>query len=149
LSAAAYAFPASPLLKRFMSHLRVSHEHDSASIVLDNPETENKLTVADIKAVIQALRKATDEGSLFLVIRFLVLDFCPGRDQTETDTGLTRQASLSLILEANTALHAFPCASIAAGPGRAFGFGMDLAVKCELRYASTDAEFAFDSSSSR
>jgi 1,4-dihydroxy-2-naphthoyl-CoA synthase len=59
---------------------------------LDSPETQNKFTVADMKAFIQA----------------------------------------------------FPGVSIAAVPGRAFGFGMSLVMQCDLSNASTDAEFAFD-----
>lgn len=60
-----------------MNHLRVSHEFDFTDIVLDNPETQNRFIIADMKALIQTLQEATELSSPFLVIRSCT-DFCLG-----------------------------------------------------------------------
>lgn len=113
-------------------------------VTLDAPGRDNRLTVAAMRAFIDALQAAHDARALMLVVRAEGADFCLGRLQGEVVEGMSRRDSLTLILRANELLRTFPGVSIALVQGRAYGFGAGVAVQCDLTVAGEDARFAFD-----
>lgn len=123
--------------------VRLEREGAVATIVLDAPERANRITQAAMLALIDALERAADEATV-LVLRGEGVDFCRGRDQSRPPEGITRAASLRLILRANELLREFPGPSVALVQGQALGFGSGLALHADITLAADDATFGFD-----
>ncbi|HEX9644524.1 MAG TPA: enoyl-CoA hydratase/isomerase family protein [Acidimicrobiia bacterium] len=115
----------------------------SATIVLNRADQANRVNLAMMRNLIDALERATATDSDVLVVTAAGPDFSLGRDQDEKPVGMSKRDNLSLILEANRLLTGFRGVTVAAVRGRALGFGSGVAVQCDLTIAADTAQFGF------
>jgi enoyl-CoA hydratase len=109
-----------------------------AVVTLDRPERRNALDLATLHALTDAIEGAVDDPS----VRVLVLQgaeghFCAGADLGGVEDEAFVQ-TLSVVLNGLRAAR-FP--TVAAVEGAALGAGTQLAVACDLRVATADAQF--------
>ena len=109
-----------------------------AIITLDRPERRNAL---DLDTLL-ALRTAVDGAAADPVVRVLILTgahqhFCAGADLS----GVEDEHFVDLLASVLGALRSAPCPTIASVEGAALGAGTQLAVACDLRVATPDAQF--------
>ncbi|SDV48943.1 enoyl-CoA hydratase/isomerase family protein [Chitinasiproducens palmae] len=124
--------------------IRYAFSEGVARLTFDSPATANAITYAMMQQYIDGLRQAQTDGARFLLITANGSDFTLGRDQKEKVEGVTREQSLTLILQANAALRAFEGVSIALIQGRALGFGSGIALHSTISVAADSATFGFD-----
>lgn len=119
-----------------------------ATITLNRPDRLNALSIRMIQQLGDYLVAANEDRE----VRVVVLTgagrgFCAGydlKDEAE-GKGLRQQAELSLILPASSpplSLHNLDKPSICALNGPAAGYGMDLALGCDMRLMAQEAKLA-------
>lgn len=111
-------------------------------IVINRPDAGNAFTTPMIERLAGVLADAARETEI-LVIAGTGADFTLGRDRNEPHSGGPFE-SFSRIDAVNRALAAYPGISIAAVKGRAFGFGVGLAMRCDLAVGEAGARFCLD-----
>ncbi len=116
-------------------------------VTLDRPEKRNALSVAlrdGLSSILDEL--AHDESVKALVLAGAGEVFCAGFDLTEFDRALEDSAFAQELWDSSDRYHrrlaTFPVPAIAAVGGPAIAGGLDLAVLCDLRVASTTATFS-------
>lgn len=130
------------------THVTVDRPQESTVVVtLNRPEKRNALSVAlrdELTALLDEL--AADESVKALVITGAGDVFCAGFDLTEFDRALEDPAFAQELWGSSDRYHrrlaTFPVPAIAAVRGPAVAGGLDLAVLCDLRVASTNARFS-------
>jgi enoyl-CoA hydratase/carnithine racemase len=121
---------------------------DVAVITLNRPERLNTISGAMLDALSLALLEADRDRS----IRAVVLTgagrgFCAGLDLAEADQGAglesgIRRGELELRSTPPIVLHEIDVPTICALNGGAAGYGMDLALGCDIRLAAASAKLA-------
>ena len=119
----------------------VEHDGPVATIWLNRPAKRNAMTIAMWAAVGEAARDlATDDTVRVLVVRGAVDAFCAGADISGLrDEGGVSYAEVNAAAE--QALAAFPKPTVAFIEGPCVGGGVQLAMACDLRIATTEATF--------
>jgi enoyl-CoA hydratase len=123
--------------------LVVEHRGEGVVVVtLDRPEKRNALNAELRQALIDSLQElALDDGVRAVVLTGAGSTFCAGFDLEEL---MSAEQPAEIFTHANKyheAVHTFAKPLIAAVEGAAVAGGMDLALMCDLRVVSTDAQF--------
>ncbi|KAF1358014.1 enoyl-CoA hydratase [Lizonia empirigonia] len=117
-----------------------------AILELNRPEKRNALSQALINELIEGLSGLARDAT----VRAVILTgsgegpFCAGADLSELASISTAEASrIGWLKDLNDALDGFRKPIIAAVRGFAFGGGFELALLCDIIFASTNARFGF------
>jgi enoyl-CoA hydratase/carnithine racemase len=110
---------------------------------IDRSQTKNSLKLVEMEALGEALASDRVRAARCLVIRGAGASFCSGRDVREIDPeGEDAYEVLAKrIGPVLQRLYALPVPSIASVRGPALGFGLGLALACDITLASEDAIF--------
>jgi 2-(1,2-epoxy-1,2-dihydrophenyl)acetyl-CoA isomerase len=117
-----------------------------ARIRLDRPEVRNAMNVAALETLKDSLADAhADDGCAAVLLSGAGPSFCSGDDLRDEELfGEPRERRVALLRrlhnEILVALLTGPKPSVAAVQGYAVGFGMDLALACDHRVLSADAQ---------
>ncbi len=114
--------------------IHVSARDGALVVVLDRPERRNALDHAHCQQLAAIVRGCSERA---LVLAGDGPHFCAGADLT----GVEDADFVAVLHDALDALVTAPFPTIAAVHGAALGAGMQLAVACDLRVATTDARF--------
>jgi enoyl-CoA hydratase/carnithine racemase len=128
-----------------MSGLRSAVESGIATLTLDRPEARNALTPSLIAELLRALGELErDPDVRAVVLRGADGTFCAGYDLRHLTSPGTDEAGRERdeVERACAALLGVRVPTIAAVTGVASGAGCDLAMSCDVRFASDDARFA-------
>jgi enoyl-CoA hydratase len=116
-----------------------------ATVVIDRPDEGNLLTIAMVRELTEAIRRAAASEVKAIVLRASGRDFCRGRDPRDgaglTDALALRTSTLEPILAAYAAVEAAPQPVIALVQGAAHGFGAAITSACDIAIASDAARF--------
>lgn len=130
-------------------HLLVAVAEGVMTLTLNRPERKNAFTFPMIDDWVQALRRATDDAAVrVVVVTGTDGAFCAGGDIAEMEerlaqSPLQRKNELwERIQNIPKTLEALDKPVIAALNGVATGAGLDLALMCDLRIAAASARFA-------
>ncbi|MFV0316771.1 MAG: enoyl-CoA hydratase-related protein [Microthrixaceae bacterium] len=121
-----------------MSSISYRTEARVGLITISRPQRRNALNHSALDDIHEALHRARDEDLRALVLTGSDGHFCAGADLTELED-LAFTDALRSMLDDLAALR-FP--TIAAIAGSCMGLGVQLALACDLRVATTDARFA-------
>jgi enoyl-CoA hydratase len=118
-----------------------------AVLTLDRPERKNALSIALRDDISDALAELERDAQLKVVVFAGAGNvFSAGFDLSEFDRAFTDEAYARELWASSDRYHQrvlqFPLPTIAAVNGPALGGGFDLAVLCDLRVASSTAQFA-------
>jgi enoyl-CoA hydratase/carnithine racemase len=128
-----------------MNDLSVSVESGVALLTLDRPQARNALTPALIGELLDTLAAVGgDPDARALVLRGAGGSFCAGYDLNFLTSPGTAEAGRERdeVEQVCSALRTLRMPTIAAVAGVASGAGCDLAMSCDVRFASEDARFA-------
>jgi enoyl-CoA hydratase/carnithine racemase len=120
----------------------VSYEtRDGVSVItLMRPSVLNALNTDLAAALVDAVeRAATDESTYAVVVRGAGRAFCSGMDRTALAAGDIGEPFYRFWIRALNGLEDMAKVSIAVLHGYSIGGGLQLAVACDLRLATTDA----------
>lgn len=134
--------------------LLYTSEAGVATITFNRPERMNTITHAMLDALSQRLLEAdADRAVRAIVITGNGRAWCAGLDVAETASGgglgsaeggvATMAGELDLRNAPPVVLHKIDTPTVAALNGGAAGYGLDLALGCDLRIMSADAKLAF------
>ena len=120
------------------------HEHAGAQVLrLNRPEKRNALNLELWERLREALTALRTEHARCVVINGAGVGFCGGGDwieaSTADDTYLERVYAITH--EVVLALYEMPCPTIAMTHGATVGAGLELALACDFRFASSGASF--------
>ena len=124
-------------------HIRFDVDGAVATITLDRPEKFNAATPEMSKAIIAATETCnrSDEIRCVIVTGAGPKAFCAGSDIAELDSYATPWDFRNRI-DYCDAIHRLLKPSIAAVNGHALGGGLETALSCDIRIASSNAKFA-------
>lgn len=112
-------------------------------MVLQRADASNAFTSAMLDRTAAILETARNDCTV-LVISAEGDDFSLGRDRAEPKHGGGPFMAFSEISRVNAAFAAFPGIVVTAIRGRAFGFGLGLAMRSDIAIAANDARFMLD-----
>ena len=124
--------------------LRYEVERPLALITFNRPDRHNAISLATMEELCDAIRRAARDES----VRVIALTgagekaFASGSDLAEVEHRDLRQALEPLVQGVAEQLERCPKPTIAAINGFCFGGGLEVALGCDLRVASTNASFA-------
>ena len=125
-----------------MGEARVTYEARDgvATITLSRPRVLNALDLALSAELARAVEAAAqDEGVWVVVVRGAGRAFCSGMDRTVLSSGGIGEAFYRNWIRALNRLEDMDKLSVAVLHGYSIGGGLQLAVACDLRLATTDA----------
>lgn len=128
-----------------MDGLRVSVGSGVATLTLDRPEVRNALTPELIAELVGAIEQVGDNAAVrAVVLRGAGGSFCAGYDLNRLTSPGTAEAGRERdeVERACSALGALRLPTLAAVTGIASGAGCDLALSCDVRFATEDARLA-------
>ncbi|MEE2829566.1 MAG: enoyl-CoA hydratase-related protein [Myxococcota bacterium] len=131
-----------------MSEFTLEVDGQIATLTLNRPHKKNALTLEQLASMAPLLEALQDEPEArVLLVTGAGASFCTGADLVANAEGLqagaeTARESLALFHRFLLSVWNFPGPSIAGIPGDAVGFGLDLALACDLRIASRSARFS-------
>lgn len=131
-----------------MADLRIEQEGGVTTITLDRPERMNAISGAMIEGLASALAEAnTDPAVRVVVLTGAGRGFCAGLDLQDEGSGQGAAARPGVIPfdvrnSAPVVLHEMDKPTICALNGPAAGYGMDLALGCDVRIAAEGAKLA-------
>ncbi len=134
-----------------MSELLVEQSGSIATLTLNAPERMNTISPAMLDALSKALLAADQDAETRVIVLtgtgrvFCAgLDLAAARDGTGigADLGTRPPANLDLRTAPPTVLHSLDTPTICALNGGAAGYGMDLALGCDIRVAAQSAKLA-------
>jgi enoyl-CoA hydratase len=108
-----------------------------AAIVIDRPERRNALDHEALAGLEKALGRAEADGARVIVLKGTAGHFCAGADLT----GVEDTKFVAALRRVLLGLHDTAVPTMAAIEGAALGAGTQLAVACDLRVATYDAQF--------
>ncbi|WP_307827939.1 enoyl-CoA hydratase/isomerase family protein [Nocardioides sp. SYSU D00038] len=117
-----------------------------ARVHLNRPDRLNAVVPALTDGLVDALRRAEDDGVRAVVLAGRGRAFCAGHDLKEPEpeeTVLETRARLEAIQDVTRLVRRFPGPVIAAVHGYALGAGAEFALCCDLVVAAEDASFGF------
>ncbi|EDU45663.1 CaiD Enoyl-CoA hydratase carnithine racemase [Pyrenophora tritici-repentis] len=115
-----------------------------AILELNRPRKRNALSQALIDELVTALRQFDHDPIVFAVILTSSGPFSAGADLNELATLTTAEATrLGWLKDLNDAFSSFRKPVLAAVRGFALGGGFELALMCDMIFASADAQFGF------
>ncbi|KAK1914938.1 hypothetical protein P3342_011866 [Pyrenophora teres f. teres] len=115
-----------------------------AILELNRPRKRNALSQALIDELVTALRQFDRDPAVFAVILTSSGPFSAGADLNELATLTTAEATrLGWLKDLNDAFSSFRKPVLAAVRGFALGGGFELALMCDMIFASADAQFGF------
>lgn len=122
---------------------RLVDEGAVLAIEIDRPQTRNSLKLTEMEALGATLASERILAARCLVIRGAGASFCSGRDVREIDPLAedpyeVLRGRIGPVLQR---LYALPVPTIASVRGPALGFGLGLALACDITIASEDAIF--------
>src|SRR5438094_8762141 len=122
-------------------NIQVSREGQIATITVNRPKALNALNSATLRELLQAVREAADSSRAVILTGAGDKAFVAGADISEmapmTPWSAREFSELGHVLTAM--LEDIPCATIAAVNGYALGGGLELAVACDMIFASDNA----------
>ncbi len=128
-----------------MDDLRILRDGAIATVVLNRPEKRNAITVEMWEAIPRALRRLEGDGAVrVVVVRGAGEEaFASGADISEFERvrsdARTARAYSATVAAAERALASFPRPTIAMIHGFCVGGGLEVALACDLRWASRRA----------
>ncbi|HWV40952.1 enoyl-CoA hydratase/isomerase family protein [Pseudorhodoplanes sp.] len=110
---------------------------------IDRPQTKNSLKLTEMEALGEMLASERVRDARCLVIRGAGDSFCSGRDVREINPEGedAHEILLNRIGPILQRLYALPAPTLSAVRGPALGFGLGLALACDMTIASDDAIF--------
>jgi enoyl-CoA hydratase/carnithine racemase len=110
---------------------------------IDRPESKNSLKLIEMERLGDALATERVRMARCLVIRGAGTSFCSGRDVREIDPASEDAYEIlhKRIGPVLQRLYALPAPTVASVRGPALGFGLGLALACDITIASEDAMF--------
>lgn len=124
----------------------IERDDDVATVTLNRPERRNSLDAEGASGVAAAVAEAAADARV-VILTGAGKSFCAGGDLDELARWNSMDSSVigSILYESFQsmirAIRSVDAIVIAAVNGAAVGAGMDLALACDLRVASTDARF--------
>lgn len=112
-------------------------------LVLQRAASSNAFTSAMLGRTAEILEAAQSDCTI-IVISADGDDFSLGRDRAEPKNAGGPFVTFSEISQVNAAFTAFPGIIVSAIKGRAFGFGLGLAMRSDIAIATSDARFMLD-----
>lgn len=125
-------------------NVRYAVEGPMALVTLDRPEKRNAISLATLDELHDAVGRAAEDDA----VRVLVFTgagekaFASGSDLSEVEHRDLRKALEPIVQGLADRLERLPKPTIAAINGICFGGGLEVALGCDLRIASTNATFA-------
>lgn len=125
-------------------NVRYTVEGPMALVTLDRPEKRNAISLATLDELHDAVGRAAEDDA----VRVLVFTgagekaFASGSDLSEVEHRDLRKALEPIVQGLADRLERLPKPTIAAINGLCFGGGLEVALGCDLRIASTNATFA-------
>jgi enoyl-CoA hydratase/carnithine racemase len=122
---------------------RLVDEGTVVAIEIDRPQTRNSLKLIEMEALGATLASERVLAARCLVIRGAGESFCSGRDVREIDPAGEDAYEIlrNRIGPVLRRLYTLPVPTIASVRGPALGFGLGLALACDITLASEDAIF--------
>jgi enoyl-CoA hydratase/carnithine racemase len=113
---------------------------DGVSVItLSRPSVLNALNTTLAAALVDAVERAEGDSTYAIVVRGAGRAFCSGMDRTALAAGDIGEPFYRFWIRALNRLEDTPKVSIAVLHGYSIGGGLQLAVACDLRLATTDA----------
>ena len=113
---------------------------DGVSVItLARPSVLNALDTALAAALVEAVERAEADATYAIVLRGAGRAFCSGMDRTAMAAGEIGEPFYRFWIRALNRLEDTPKVSVAVLHGYSIGGGLQLAVACDLRLATTDA----------
>ena len=110
-------------------------------IQIARPEKKNALTIDMYKEMTKALKEASDNSKIRVVILYGHPDiFCSGNDLQDFMSGIESKEEIAAI-DFLKVLSSFPKPIIAAVAGPAIGIGTTMLLHCDLIYAASNCRF--------
>ena len=118
-------------------------ENRVARLRLQRPSASNAFTGEMLGQMLAALTRAADAADI-LAISAAGNDFSVGRDRQDARAGPPPFEAFKLITDVNAALAGFPGIAVCSVQGRAFGFALGVAMRCDIALAASEARFMLD-----
>ena len=120
----------------------LERDGDVAELVLNRPERRNALDTAAVAALMDALSELEKNPPRALLVRGEGKGFCAGRDLSDAQP-LSEDGEAILAEQGNpmiAALAGLQCPTVAAVQGAALGYGLGLALACDLLVVGESAK---------
>lgn len=124
-------------------HLLIKRQNDITHLIMNRPDKANALSAALVEEMLEAVEKASSDGTRLLVFSGNGSSFCAGFDFTgiDTESDATLAVRLIRIETLLQAVYHVSMPTIALAHGGVYGAGADLACVCARRVAAPGTRF--------